>query len=28
MGVLIWKTIRWVNDNELPEGQSGPEDPR
>ena len=28
MGVLIWKTIRWVNDNELPEGQSGTEDPR
>ena len=28
MGVLIWKTIRWVNDNELPDGEPGPEDRR
>ena len=28
MGVLIWKTIRWVNENELPDGQPGPDDSR
>lgn len=26
MGVLIWKTICWVNENELPDGQPGPDD--
>ncbi len=26
MGVLIWKTICWVNANELPDGQPGPDD--
>lgn len=28
MGVLIWRTICWVNENELPDGQPGPEDRR